>query len=93
MRFRGFNSVSTDPGSICLRPLVTDDDPFGPCIVDGSDRSDSTRPFLAACAGLTPSLFQFADGVRPALEPLNAMFQSYLSCPETSISFWRSGRL
>lgn len=73
-------------------PVVTDDDPFGPCIVDGSDRSDSTRPFLATCAGLTPGLFQFADGARPACEPLNAIFQYYLSGGGNSISFRRSGR-
>ena len=86
MSFWGFNSVSTDPRSFAYA-RIADDGSFEPCRMDGPDRSGSIRPLLATCAGLRPSLFQCADGARPTFRPLSAMFRSYLSCGETSISF------
>jgi len=68
-RFRGFNSVSTDPGSVCLRPLQRTTVLSDLSWWSASRQIGFHLPTLGACAGLSPSLFQFAGGAARLYAP------------------------
>jgi hypothetical protein len=68
-RFRGFNSVSTDPGSVCLRPWQRTTIFSDLSWWSASRQIGFHLPTLGACAGLSPSLFQFAGGAARLYAP------------------------